>query len=107
MQLRLKIIPDQGPTEVYEFASIEDMARMLLEREEKNQSFVHVGAEPRFKRLETDFDAEKRVGVEDPQAVAEGRHVPVEHESTEGRNVELSPTAKKRPGFIKSILGIK
>ena len=108
MQLRLKIIPDNGPVEVYEFASIEDMARMLLERQEREPvMFEKKGPGPRFKRLETDFDPEKRVGVEDPQAVAEGRRVPVESESIEERAVELSPTAEKRPGFIKRILGIK
>ncbi len=105
MQLRLKIIPDNGPVEVYEFGSIEDMARMLLEREEKNQNqSFDMAFGPRYKRLETDFDADKRVGVEDPSAVV--RRVPVESESEE-RVVELSPTAQKPRGFIKRILGIE
>lgn len=102
MKIKVKIIPEDGPVEVYEFGSYKDLLFFANEREVNPKAKVST------------FEGEGRVNTESTnshtETVDSGFSITQDSEvkvNIDGSVRELSPAETEKPGFIKRLFGVR
>lgn len=90
MQIKIKIIPDNGPNETYEFATFPEAIKFIIEREPEDHEYIKVPAVSQVEKV-----------VTPGWSIVPGEvKVPVRSEST-----ETQIPINKKPGFLERIFG--
>ena len=86
MQIKIKIIPDDGPNESHEFTSFPDAIKFIIEREPEDHEYIKIPS------------GSQAVNVPVRSETPDEREVPIRLETTIGNEPPL-----EKPGFIRRL----